>query len=137
MMRGPDRDIATAISAALDGSGHYGNWGDLPHGAVVCTAVLTGAYQCGRWVKIGDQDMWTVASVMCGSRSINSNIPVDPYGDYSPGRWAWRLEDVRRLAVPEPARGKQGWWEWTPMCPADPSRPAASAAAPSESPYML
>lgn len=41
-------------------------------------------------------------------------LPIDPFGDYSPGRWAWLLTDVRQLAVPEPAKGKQGWWEWTP-----------------------
>jgi hypothetical protein len=31
-------------------------------------------------------------------------------GDWSPGRYAWLFEDVRRLPDPLPARGKQGWW---------------------------
>jgi hypothetical protein len=30
------------------------------------------------------------------------------YGDYSPGRFAWRLEDVRPLREPYPLRGRQG-----------------------------
>lgn len=34
------------------------------------------------------------------------------FGDFTPGRWAWRLENVRRLEQPIPARGKQGLWEW-------------------------
>ena len=32
------------------------------------------------------------------------------YGDYSPGRYAWKLENVRALAQPVPARGRQGLW---------------------------
>lgn len=30
------------------------------------------------------------------------------YGDYTPGRFAWRLEDVRPLREPYPLRGRQG-----------------------------
>lgn len=33
-------------------------------------------------------------------------------GDYSPGRFAWKLYDPRPLPTPIPAQGKQGWWEW-------------------------
>lgn len=32
------------------------------------------------------------------------------YGDYTPGRYAWRLEHVRRLAEPVPATGALGLW---------------------------
>lgn len=31
-------------------------------------------------------------------------------GDYSPGRFAWKLERVRRLDPPIPYRGQQGLW---------------------------
>ena len=34
------------------------------------------------------------------------------FGDYTPGRWAWVLEDVKRLPEPIPARGALGLWEW-------------------------
>lgn len=34
------------------------------------------------------------------------------FGDYSPGRFAWILEDIEPLAQPVPAKGKQGLWEW-------------------------
>ena len=56
-----------------------------------------------------------------------------PYGDWSPGRWAWRLDDVRRLTEPvteyrvewdrswtppstkpTPVRGRQGVWRPDP-----------------------
>jgi activating signal cointegrator 1 len=31
-------------------------------------------------------------------------------GDFSAGRWAWLLEDVRPLDLPVPCRGLQGLW---------------------------
>lgn len=56
-----------------------------------------------------------------------------PYGDWTPGRWAWRLDDVRRLTEPvteyrvewdrswtppstkpTPVRGRQGVWRPDP-----------------------
>jgi hypothetical protein len=36
------------------------------------------------------------------------------FGDYTPGRYAWMLEDVRILPEPIPAKGHLGLWEWTP-----------------------
>ena len=38
------------------------------------------------------------------------------YGDYSAGRWAWLLDDLRVLPEPIPARGSQGLWEWRVAC---------------------
>ena len=34
------------------------------------------------------------------------------FGDYTPGRFAWILEDVRRFEKPVPAKGMQGLWNW-------------------------
>lgn len=34
------------------------------------------------------------------------------FGDYSPGRYAWLLADVKPLAEPIPAKGALGLWEW-------------------------
>lgn len=36
-----------------------------------------------------------------------------PYGDWQPGRWAWRLVDPQPCD-PIPAKGKQGVWSWEP-----------------------
>ena len=33
-------------------------------------------------------------------------------GDFSPGRWAWVLTDVKPLEKPIPAKGAQGLWNW-------------------------
>jgi hypothetical protein len=32
------------------------------------------------------------------------------FGDYSPGRWAWILSDVRKTSVPIPCKGSLGLW---------------------------
>ncbi len=34
------------------------------------------------------------------------------FGDYSPGRYAWLLADVRALPEPIPAKGALGLWTW-------------------------
>jgi hypothetical protein len=36
------------------------------------------------------------------------------WGDYSWGRWAWFLEDVKVLSEPIPCRGMQGLWTPSP-----------------------
>jgi hypothetical protein len=37
-----------------------------------------------------------------------------PFGDYTPGRYAWILANVRRIA-PVPAKGMQRIWNWEGM----------------------
>lgn len=32
------------------------------------------------------------------------------FGDYTPGRWAWRFRSVRPLSTPIPCRGWQRLW---------------------------
>ena len=67
----------------------------LPLGVVVGGGVITGFYR---------------------TEAIAPSLPRPElvFGDYSPGRWAWRIEDVVALPEPVPARGRQGIWEWTP-----------------------
>ena len=36
------------------------------------------------------------------------------FGDYTPGRFAWLLADIRALPTPIPARGQLGLWDWQP-----------------------
>lgn len=35
-----------------------------------------------------------------------------PYGDFTPGRFAWILGDIRKVVPPVPAKGHQRLWEW-------------------------
>lgn len=37
------------------------------------------------------------------------------FGDYSEGRYAWILEDVRRLPQPISAKGALSLWDWSPI----------------------
>jgi hypothetical protein len=41
--------------------------------------------------------------------------PIGPYehafGNYEPGRWAWRLDDVRTLRQPVRCKGARGLWD--------------------------
>lgn len=36
------------------------------------------------------------------------------FGDYTPGRYMWFLENIRELKHPIPAKGALGLWNWTP-----------------------
>ena len=33
-------------------------------------------------------------------------------GDWTPGRYAWELDNIELLPLPIPARGRQGLWNW-------------------------
>ena len=37
-----------------------------------------------------------------------------PWGDFTPGRYAWILRDISPFPEPLPARGALGLWEWMP-----------------------
>ena len=67
----------------------------LPFGMIVATANLTG--NCGtKFVRddVLDKD--------------NGGFTERDLGDFTPGRFAWMLEDVRRLETPVPCVGRQG-----------------------------
>ena len=61
----------------------------LPYGAIVATVTLGACYPTER----GPQ---TEADYLAG--------------DWTPGRFAWRLDDASPLGDPVPTVGRQGWW---------------------------
>lgn len=65
---------------------------DLPLGAIVAVCTLADCEPIGGKYLVGE--------------------PERSFGDFSPGRFAWRLEDVRRLDPPIPANGALSLWEW-------------------------
>ena len=71
----------------------------VPVGAVVAVAAVIGAYRVDR----RDHDR-----AYCGEQTI----PIDPHGDFSPGRWLWVLEDIQQVTPPVLARGMPGIWDW-------------------------
>ena len=93
------RERHRLIAAALDDP----EWdGSIPRGAVVCTAVL-------------DHTAQVTGPEHNGQVTVAGNghpVPVDEWGDFSPGRWLWFLRDVEPVDPPVPARGRQGFWNW-------------------------
>ena len=80
-----------AFSAALQAAGEWPPEA-LPRGCVVAVCRL-------------------VACERIGPLTVPPK-PERSFGDYTPRRWAWVLEDVRRLPRPVPAKGALGLWEW-------------------------
>ena len=74
-----------------------------PTGAVLCTCRLV---ECLPVEELGQRDSL-----------FGSPFPVSEqersFGDYSPGRFAWILQDVQPLPLPIPAKGALGLWEWS------------------------
>lgn len=86
----------------------------LPRGCIIGTAVIAGAYRCGQQVIGRDGPMVEIVQTIPESAPIAGFIRIDDYGDYSAGRWAWRLVDIQEYPYPIPVRGRQGWWNWDP-----------------------
>lgn len=63
---------------------------------------------------------WLPRGVIIGSMILAETIPVeevrvDSFGNYAPGRQAWRLDDVRPIDPHIPVKGRQMiGWPWTP-----------------------
>ncbi|MNO76220.1 ASCH domain protein [compost metagenome] len=68
---------------------------NLPTGAIIASGQLTGCYEV---TPEADVRGW-----------INGN--EYDFGDYSEGRFAWKLEDVHPLSHPIPAKGRLSLWE--------------------------
>lgn len=100
---------------------------DLPLGAVVATCTLTDVVPIlderidDPHLLISDEALW-IAEAAYGEDHGEGNIErlqdawqvtdQRPYGDFTPGRYAWLLAEVELLEEPVPARGRQGLWEW-------------------------
>ena len=45
------------------------------------------------------------------SMNVVEHIRGDlPFGDFTPGRFAWKLENIRRIKEPFPVKGRQGFF---------------------------
>ena len=86
------------------------SWDDMPRGAIVATAQLK-AVQRVKHDQSGRKDGYVEVIHPWGSV-----VWVDPFGDFSPGRYLWRLADIRRVDPPVPAKGGRMLWNWHEMC---------------------
>lgn len=87
---------------------------DLPLGAVVAVAELEGCYKITE--ERGRVHIYIGGKEPPGSAAPDFYHPTGNellFGDWTPGRYAWRLENLQMLPEPIPARGAQGLWKWT------------------------
>ncbi len=76
----------------------------LPHGAIVATAILE---WCNRVVAL-ENDWATTTN--------GRVVPVDLFGDFTVGRYLWKLTEIQRIDPPPPARGGQRIWNYEAAC---------------------
>ena len=76
---------------------------DLPLGKIICMAEVN---ICMRTDQV--REAWCLYT--------GAEHEAD-FGDYSDGRFAFLLGDIQPLALPIPARGMLGFWEWVQAMP--------------------
>ena len=90
-------ELNPAIRAVLDHHGTPPN--DLPLGAVLCVV---------RLVEVVPSEQ-VIARAQSDKRVRLEELN---YGNYAPGRYAWKMEIVKVAPEPIPAKGAQGLWTW-------------------------
>ena len=91
-LRDPLIREALAAGGYREGNGPATNPFGLPLGAVIAVVTLIDV-----------------------RRITPESVPAEPersFGDYTPGRFAWRIDEVQRLPEPVAAKGALGLWEW-------------------------
>ena len=80
----------------------------LPLGRIVAICELVGCQRIGTTAE-GSEAYYAADGTM---RPIWGQERA--FGDYTPGRWAWLLSNIRALPKPIPAKGALSLWEWQP-----------------------
>jgi hypothetical protein len=80
----------------------------LPRGAILAIATL-----CDVRPIAPDIESYGV-HMPDGDRRWDLTAQERAFGDYSPGRYAWLLSDIRPLITPIPAKGALGLWRLPP-----------------------
>lgn len=82
----------------------------LPFGAIVATCRLVDCVPTTHIMKAFGAYGPTDAS---GGRTLWQLTDQElTFGDYTSGRWAWLLADIKALPEPVPCKGALGLWEW-------------------------
>lgn len=87
------------------------NWDELPLGAVIATGELIACHQIVSvgWTGCADRRIAWVDENLCPHYPSAREVL---FGDWSSGRYAWEIVNVRMLPEPIPVKGKQGLWNW-------------------------
>ena len=83
----------------------------IPTGAVVATATLAGMARV-KYVDLASGHAVHDVDTEMGCAVGAGRTEIDPWGDFSAGRWLWLLTDVKALPEPIPAVGHQSFWHW-------------------------
>lgn len=75
----------------------------MPLGAIVAVCRLVDCVQIGY--------DWPQNQVVSTATQHRLTDQERAFGDYSPGRWAWLLTDIRAMSEPIPCKGALGLWE--------------------------
>lgn len=81
--------------------------GELPTGMIITTCNLIDCFE----IKEIHGRIWAVNP---NGTSININVYSNEFyfGDYTPRRYAWILDDIKPIDKPIPAKGHLGLWNW-------------------------
>lgn len=74
----------------------------LPRGCVVGTVEL---YDC------------LSSDMLINSAVVTEDSAEYAFGNYDMGRFGWLMRNPVPFETPIPAKGAQGWWDWTYRCP--------------------
>ena len=82
----------------------------FPIGAIIATCELVRV----RLIHPDDKFPSGSDNIICTSGQSSWRITEQEkaFGDYTPGRYMWFLDNVVALPKPIPAAGKQGLWDW-------------------------
>lgn len=97
-----DQPFHTALAARQEGRGIL-----LHPGCILAIATLTDCLEVVSLTREGDK---AVSATLENGQKVEGNELA--FGDYTPGRYAWKLENVYPLVEPLPARGRQRMWNW-------------------------
>lgn len=91
------------IQAILENHSYF-SIADLPTGSVIATGKLTNCWQS---FKQGDEVVLESAGIVKTITAFEELV-----GDYTEGRYAWGLEQMKLLERPIPAKGYLSLWNW-------------------------
>ena len=82
----------------------FPRWGDLPFGSILCVGTL---------IKVGRTESIVAAynAADCPAAARGVWEMERWLGNYTPGRYGWLLDNVRKLPEPIPFKGAQGLFE--------------------------
>ncbi len=84
------------------------DWADLPYPRIESRADGGPDFPDG-WLDLWHPTMGSAVDPENDGRAIPDQAP---YGDFTPGRFAWLLDNIIRLPEPPAARGGQRIWNW-------------------------